>query len=277
MSPDGTSRASDVETATRRDFLAGVAAAAIGGNVSLGSSAAAIENNDDSVVELRQYTLRKGQRDTLIALFEEKFVAPQNDLGAHIAGTFRDLDDPDRFVWLRSFRDMAVRKRSLEAFYAGQVWRDHRGAANATMVDSDNVLLLRPAGERQGFAATSEAPGTAHVIGARIHYLDTVDPERFAAFFDRSIRPRLADMGVRPIACFVTEGAANNFRLPIRERDRVYVWFARWNSLRDEEEFSARWSALSGWRDNAPEAILASLMRKPERLRLAPTASSALR
>jgi hypothetical protein len=145
------------------------------------------------------------------------------------------------------------------------------------MLDSDNVLLLRPAGEGQGFEPTSGGRGAPHVIGARIHYLDTVDPVRFASFFDRSIRPRLADLGVRPIARFITEGAANNFRLPIREHDRVYVWFARWNSLRDEEEFSARWSASSGWRDDAPEAILAGLMRKPERLRLAPTASSALR
>jgi hypothetical protein len=277
MSPHGAFGARAAETATRRDFFAGVAAAAIAATTSSESSADTIGNADDVVVELRQYTLRKGQRDTLIALFEEKFVAPQNDLGARIIGTFRDLDDPDRFVWLRGFRDMAVRKRSLEAFYGGPVWRDHRGAANATMVDSDNVLLLRPAGEGQGLAASSEPPGTTHVIGARIHYLDTVDPERFASFFERSVRPRLADMGVRPIARFITEGAANNFRLPIREHERVYVWFARWNSLRDEEDFSARWSALSGWRDDAPEAILAGLMRKPERLRLAPTASSALR
>ena len=32
----------------------------------------------------------------------------------------------------------------LAAFYDGPVWRAHRDEANATMIDSDDVLLLRP-------------------------------------------------------------------------------------------------------------------------------------
>jgi hypothetical protein len=69
------------------------------------------------VLELRQYTLRAKQRDTLIALFEQSFLEPQNALGAHVIGTFRDVDDADRFVWLRGFRDMDARKEALSAFY----------------------------------------------------------------------------------------------------------------------------------------------------------------
>ena len=60
-------------------------------------------------------------------------------------GQFRDLDDPDRFVWLRGFADMASRAAPLAAFYDGPVWAAHRGVANTTMIDSDDVLLLRPA------------------------------------------------------------------------------------------------------------------------------------
>ena len=62
----------------------------------------------------------------------------------HVLGQFRDLDDPDSFVWLRGFNDMPTRKRALEAFYDGPVWKQHAAAANATMIDVDNVLLLRP-------------------------------------------------------------------------------------------------------------------------------------
>ena len=54
-----------------------------------------------SVIELRQYTLHPGRRDDLIALFEREFVEPQEALGIAVLGTFRDLDAPDRFVWLR--------------------------------------------------------------------------------------------------------------------------------------------------------------------------------
>jgi hypothetical protein len=261
-------------TITRRHFVVGVAA--VGASVSRGQ-AAEPSMSDETVVELRQYTLRKGQRDTLINLFEERFLEPQNALGVHVLGTFRDLDDPDRFVWIRGFRDMATRQQSLERFYGGPIWHANREAAIATMLDSDNVLLLRPASEDYGFQGVTVAHDPSHIIGARIYYLDTTDPEQFTAFFARSLMPRLIEMGVHPIARLITHGAANNFRLPVREHDRVYVWFARWNSVKEEEDFSARWSALSGWRDDAPESVLPALMHKPERLRLSPTARSALR
>jgi hypothetical protein len=57
----------------------------------------------------------------------------------------------------------------------------------------------------------------------------------------------------------------------------VFVWFARWPDAEAEKTFAAEWSAISGWRNSAPEAVLPALVRKPERLRLAPTPRSALR
>jgi NIPSNAP len=97
------------------------------------------------VVELRQYTLHPGKRDVLIDLFDREFIEPQEALGIKVIGQFRDLDRSDRFVWLRGFHDMTSRAKALTDFYSGPVWKAHREAANATMIDSDNVLLLRPA------------------------------------------------------------------------------------------------------------------------------------
>src|SRR5436190_19037883 len=102
------------------------------------------------VVELRQYTLYPGRRDELIELFDREFVESQEALGMRVLGQFRDLDAPDRFVWVRGFGDMATRAEGLTAFYGGPVWRANSAAANATMIDSDDVLLLRPLGP--GFA-----------------------------------------------------------------------------------------------------------------------------
>src|SRR5712691_3163354 len=97
------------------------------------------------IVELRQYTLHPGQRDVLIELFDREFVETQEALGMKVIGQFRDLDNPNRFVWLRGFRDMPSRAQALKDFYGGPVWKAHREAANATMIDSNNVLLLHPA------------------------------------------------------------------------------------------------------------------------------------
>jgi hypothetical protein len=234
---------------------------------------------EDQVFELRQYTLRGGQRDALISLFERAFIEGQNELGAHIVGTFRDLDDPDRFVWIRGFRDMTSRQAALSAFYEGPIWAAHRTAANSTMLDSDNVLLLRPSESGAGFgsppAAAADVPG---VIGATIHYLGAVGAPEFTRFFEELLMPQLIRAGAHPIARLVSETRPNSYtRLPIRERDRAFVWFARWPSIAAEESFISQFRSLSGWRDSAPETVLPALVQKPERLRLAPTMQSLLR
>ena len=103
------------------------------------------------VIELRQYTLKPGQRDVLIDLFDRHFVESQEAAGMTIVGQFRDRRRPDRFVWIRGFPDMASRHQALERFYGGPVWAAHRTAANATMLDVSDVLLLRPVRSDSGF------------------------------------------------------------------------------------------------------------------------------
>ncbi|MFF9062370.1 NIPSNAP family protein [Streptomyces sp. NPDC101213] len=161
-----------------------------------------------SIVELRQYTLRPGARETLIELFEREFVTGQQAVGITVGGRFRDLDDPDRFVWLRAFPDMAHRRRALEAFYTGPVWREHRDAANATMIDSDDVLLLR------GPGFTPE-PDTREVRATVCHPADAAGFDAYAA---RHLGPGHA--------LHRTEHAENDFpRLPVRTGEDVRVWF----------------------------------------------------
>jgi hypothetical protein len=110
------------------------------------------------VFELRQYTLHPGQRDVLIELFERAFIDTQEAAGMRVLGSFRDLDDPDRFVWFRGFPDMVRRKEALARFYGGPVWKAHRDEANATMIDSDDVLLLRLADPRFPFPTRLDSP-----------------------------------------------------------------------------------------------------------------------
>jgi hypothetical protein len=229
-------------------------------------------------MELRQYTLHAGRRDELIELFDREFVEPQDALGARVIGQFRDLDDPDRFVWLRGFSDMEARRRALEAFYGGPVWQAHRNAANATMLDSDNVLLLKPAAPGGGFELGPRgAARSGAVVTAALHYLTDEQVAPFAAFFESHMRPTIEADGAPVLASFVTETAANTFpRLPVRTADRVFVWFSRFDDATAEAIFRQRHRARAGWRDAAPETLLPAFARKPEVLRLSPTARSAL-
>ena len=132
------------------------------------------------IVEFRQYELLPGRRDELIELFDREFVEPQEQLGIHVIGQFRDVDRPTRFTWLRGFASMPSRRAALTGFYLdGAAWAEHGPAANATMVDSDNVLLLRPVPDAPRLcahtgprAAAGGRPTTDAVVTVTVHHLD---------------------------------------------------------------------------------------------------------
>src|SRR5438270_4090427 len=142
------------------------------------------------VVELRQYTLHPGKRDVLVELFDRQFIETQEACGMTIIGQFRDLDRSNRFVWLRGFANMSSRAQALKDFYGGPVWKTHREAANATMIDSGNVLLLHPATRTSGFSfGNKERPrvGTnearSELIVATTYYFDAPVDAAFVQFF----------------------------------------------------------------------------------------------
>ena len=240
--------------------------------------------HEDSVLELRQYILQPGQRDVLADLFEREFIETQEAVGMHVIGHFRDLDAPDRFVWLRGFPSMEARREALQAFYLGPVWQKHRETANATMIDSDNVLLLKPAHADAGLAAAAaprpaigmSLPAGAICIGTCA--LTGSAESGFTAFFDRRLAPLLRQHGAELLAQYVTDTSENTFpRLPVREGERVFVWLARFDSL---DALDAHLSALRGssqWQEAIAAALLEELTLPPELLRLAPMARSELR
>src|SRR4051794_15277605 len=124
--------------------------------------------SEHAVFELRRYRLKPGARETLINLFDAELLKPQLACGMRIPAVYRDLDDPDAFVWFRSFPDMERRAAALASFYTGPVWAAHMDAANATMVNSGNVLLLKPTGPELPFSSRSDngvAPPAAGADG----------------------------------------------------------------------------------------------------------------
>ncbi|QYN20816.1 NIPSNAP family protein [Amycolatopsis sp. DSM 110486] len=233
------------------------------------------------VVDLRQYTLRPGRRDTLIDLFDSYFVDGQEDVGIHVVGQFRDLDDPDRFVWLRGFDSMAARGASLPAFYGGPVWQAHRDRANATMVDSDNALLLNPLRLADGYprfgTARDSATQPRSVVGVTVVHRGRPIDEPFRAFVLDSVLPELVAAGGVPIAVFVTDPSVNNFpALPLRE-ENVVVWI---NCFDDDAAYRAhhtRLAASAGWCEHVLPVLEHSAGLPMQQLRLRPTAGSHLR
>lgn len=237
------------------------------------------------VVELRQYTLKPGRRDELIALFEHHFLEGQEQYGMQILGQFRRRSDPDQFVWLRGFPDMEARRRALQGFYSGPIWQEHRRAANDTMIDSGNVLLLKPVRatselrcDSSGRPAMNAPDAAGGIILATVYAFGAPVDTSFVEFFETQVAPVLCAAGAVLPGYYITEPAENTFpQLPVREGEHVFIWFA---SFADDEAYAAYQKALtesSAWATSLAPALQRWLSRPEEVLELVPTRRSLVR
>ena len=244
------------------------------------AAAAPAAADECAVVELRQYTLHPHRREALIDLFDREFVETQEAQGMRVLGQFRDLDRPDMFVWLRGFASMPARRQALEAFYGGATWAAHRDAANATMIDSDNVLLLRPAWPgatvalprhpRPAPGSSGAAPG---LLAATVFHLHEAATPALLDFCRHRMAPLLQRSGARQVAWYCTEAGPNTFpRLPVREGEHVLLALALFGS----ESAAQSFAASGAWERGVAPGLAPWLARAPETLRLQPTARSAL-
>lgn len=262
---------------SRRAMIAGSMAAA-----ATGPALAGAPGESGTVIELRQYKIVRGRRDAFVKLFEREFVDSQEQLGMRLIGQFRDLDDPERFTWIREFASMDTRAAPLTTFYTGPVWKAHREEANPMLDDNDNVLLLKPSGPGLGFGPLARRdrppPNSAKIVVATIHYLWKRPAEGFSSFFENSGRRVLEGAGAPVLGTYVAEERPNDFpRLPVRQGEKVFVWFTRVDGMDAYER------AMTAMRGNASrrrggDPLLPDFEERPAQvLRLAPTARSRLK
>jgi hypothetical protein len=145
------------------------------------------------------------------------------------------------------------------------VWAAHRDAANATMLDSDDVLLLRPADVDPGVV---EATGGSDALTADVLLLRRPVDAAFLARYTGEVEPLLEQAGSRRLALLETEPAANTFpRLPVREGEHAVVRLAR----------SGGDAAAGDGLEQVARVLADDLAAPPELLRLEPTPHSRLR
>ncbi len=166
------------------------------------------------LVELRRYAMRPGCRDTLIALFERAFIETQEAAGMVPVGHYRDLDDPNSYVWFRAFPQRARRHDALHEFYTSPTWLEHRNDANATLLDSDNVLLLRDARPGTGFdldglTRPNGAPtATDSLVVVFLYMLDGLPGEALLRAFETAVVSVVRTHAQR-VAAFITDEHPN--------------------------------------------------------------------
>ena len=238
-----------------------------------------IHTNEFQVIELRRYQIKPGRRADFAAYFESYFPEAFQQLGAIAFGQFFERQNTEAFTWLRGFKDMDARAVVNAAFYYGAVWKEHRTTLNDLIVDSDNVLLLRPLDPDSGVTVLpavdpiKELQGAGGVVVAQIFALKPRSVERFAQQAAASFAG-YREAGMRQAGVLVTLDASNNFpQLPVRTDGPYLVWLGL---AKDDQLLDSKFNPLA--ERAAKELAAGGLLRaEPETVILDPTRRSRLR
>lgn len=88
------------------------------------------------IVELATYRVKPGRRAEFIHFFETKAIPVMRAHGIRILGPLADLENPNRFSWLRSFPSDEERIRRKKAFHDSAAWADELAPAVMPMLES---------------------------------------------------------------------------------------------------------------------------------------------
>jgi hypothetical protein len=234
---------------------------------------------DFQVIEFRRYTIKQGEREHFAQYFESYFPEAFQQMGAIAFGQFFERKNPVGFTWMRGFKNTDARAIINAGFYYGPLWREHAPTMNSLMVDSDNVLLLRPLTPAHGVLVLPAVDPIKEVNGAQgivIAQIFAIKPNSVDAFA-RQAEETFASYrsaGAREAGVLVTLDVPNNFpQLPVRTDGPYLVWLG---IVKDNKTLEMRFTSLAK-RSTQSLSSTGLLRSTPELVILDPTRRSRLR
>jgi hypothetical protein len=237
------------------------------------------DGKDFQVIEFRRYAIKEGEREPFARCFDSYFPEAFQQLGAMAFGQFFERKNHSWFTWIRGFKNIDARATVNAAFYYGPVWKEHASTMNGRMLDSDNVLLLRPLSPEHGITLLPPVDPVAQEKGARGVVVAQIFPVKANSVeeFARDAEPTFAryrEAGAREVGILVTLDVPNNFpKLPFRTDGPYLVWLG---ILKDDQPLEAQFASLAA--SSAESLSATGLLRgAPELVFLDPTSRSRLR
>ena len=234
---------------------------------------------DFQVIEFRRYTVKEGEREHFAEYFESYFPEAFQQMGAIAFGQFFERKNPVGFTWMRGFKNTDARAVINAGFYYGPLWREHAFTMNSLMVDSNNVLLLRPLNPERGVAVlpavdpVTESKGAQGVVVAQIFAVKANSVDAFAQQAEATFAGYRA-AGAREAGVLVTLDAPNNFpQLPVRTDGPYLVWLG---VVKDNQTLETQFTPLAE-RSSQSLSTTGLLRGAPELVILDPTSRSRLR
>jgi hypothetical protein len=93
------------------------------------------------IVEVRSYRIKPGHRDEFIQLFQTRAIPALRSHGMKILGPMIDVENPNKFVWLRSFPSLEERDRMKNEFYESTLWKNDLERLAMPLLESYDVIL----------------------------------------------------------------------------------------------------------------------------------------
>ena len=93
------------------------------------------------IVEVRSYRITPGKRDEFIDLFKKRAIPALQSHGMKIVGPFVDLENPNKFMFIRAFPSMEDLHRMKAEFYGGKLWKEELEGIAMPMLESYDVML----------------------------------------------------------------------------------------------------------------------------------------
>jgi hypothetical protein len=234
---------------------------------------------DFQVIEFRRYTVKEGERERFAEYFESYFPEAFQQMGAMAFGQFFERKNPVGFTWMRGFKNTYARAVINAGFYYGPLWREHAFTMNSLMVDSNNVLLLRPLNPERGVTVlpsvdpVTERKGAQGVVVAQIFAVKANSVDAFAQEAEAAFSGYRA-AGAREAGVLVTLDAPNNFpQLPVRTDGPYLVWLG---IVKDNQSLETQFTPLAE-RSSKSLSATGLLRGAPELVILDPTRRSRLR
>jgi hypothetical protein len=235
--------------------------------------------DDFQVIEFRRYIVKEGEREHFAEYFESYFPEAFQQMGAIAFGQFLERKNPVGFTWIRGFKNSDARAIINAGFYYGPLWKEHRSIMNSLLVDSDDVLLLRPLDPGHGIPVLpsvdpiKEGNGAQGVVVAQIFGVKPNKVDAFAQQAEATFASYRA-AGAREAGVLVTLDAPNNFpQLPVRTDGPYLVWLGIVN---DNKTLDQQLTPLAE-RSVQPLSATGLLRTTPELVILDPTRRSRLR
>jgi hypothetical protein len=93
------------------------------------------------IVEVRSYRIKPGHREEFIKFFETRAIPALRSHGMKVLGPLLDIENPNKFVWLRMFPSLVERDRMKTDFYEGELWKNELESIAMPLLESYDVIL----------------------------------------------------------------------------------------------------------------------------------------